>query len=74
VILAFGARLPIGAARCVAPERARAAALARLVRAAWADGPRLLASEARPLYLRDKVAYTSDELQARRAAAARAPA
>ncbi len=45
-------------ARTVAPQ---AAAVARLARAAHARGESVQAAEARPLYVRDKVALTSDE-------------
>ena len=63
---AFGARLPTGAALRMATPRNRAAALARLARAAWQRGEALAAALALPLYLRDKVALTTAE----RAAAA----
>lgn len=67
-LLAYPGRLvPEGASAWPAPV-ARAAALASLARAAWQRGPRWLASQALPLYLRDKVALTTAE----RAAAAEA--
>lgn len=50
--------------------RQRAEALGALAAAAWADGPRLDAAEALPLYLRDKVAATTAEREALRAAQA----
>jgi tRNA threonylcarbamoyladenosine biosynthesis protein TsaB len=65
---AFGARLPTGAALRIATPQNRAAALARLARAAWQRGDAVEAAHALPLYLRDKVALTTAE----RAAAAAA--
>ena len=51
------------------PEpRDRAAALGRLARQAWAQGATVPAAEALPLYLRDKVAQTTAERAAARAA------
>jgi tRNA threonylcarbamoyladenosine biosynthesis protein TsaB len=66
---AFGARLaqPPGA-RDAGPERDRAAALLRLAEAGWAAGAAVDAAAALPLYLRDKVALTTDERAAARAA------
>ena len=58
---AFGARLPSGAALRVVTVNDRAAALARLARSAWARGDLLDAALALPLYLRDKVAFTTAE-------------
>ena len=52
---------------CVPQVRHRAAALARLARAAWARGAAIDAALALPLYLRDKVAL--DDGRARAAAA-----
>jgi tRNA threonylcarbamoyladenosine biosynthesis protein TsaB len=71
----FGARLPCGSARQVPDCGAgRAAALARLARAAWQQGRAIDAAQALPLYLRDKVALTTAERSAARAqAAAEAP-
>lgn len=67
---AFGAQLQVPAlAQWVAPEQHRAAALLRLGLAAWADGAAVDAALALPLYLRDKVALTSDERAALRLAA-----
>lgn len=47
--------------------RSRAEALAVLAEAAWAAGERLDAAQAMPLYVRDKVALTTEERQAARA-------
>lgn len=60
-IKAFGARLPCGTARLVPDERDRAAALANLADRAWAAGQGVPPEEALPVYLRDKVALTTDE-------------
>jgi tRNA threonylcarbamoyladenosine biosynthesis protein TsaB len=67
---AFGARLvlPPGAQRC-APTQDRAPALLRLALHAAAAGLALDAAAALPLYLRDKVAQTTAEREALRAAA-----
>jgi tRNA threonylcarbamoyladenosine biosynthesis protein TsaB len=54
-----------GGARLITRQRARSQALAALALAAWHDGPRLDAAEAWPLYLRDKVALTTAEREAR---------
>jgi tRNA threonylcarbamoyladenosine biosynthesis protein TsaB len=48
--------------------RSRAEALAVLAEQAWTLGPRLDAAEAMPVYVRDKVALTTDERLAARAA------
>jgi tRNA threonylcarbamoyladenosine biosynthesis protein TsaB len=69
-LLAFGERLPCGDALHIHTLADRAAALARLARTAWAHGERLDAADALPLYLRDKVALTTAERGAQRAAAA----
>lgn len=66
-LVAFGARLPLGDALRVERVRDRAAALARLARAAWARGELVDAAEALPLYLRDKVALTTAERVAAKA-------
>ena len=50
--------------------RSRAAALANLAEAAWARGERLAPDAAQPLYVRDKVALTTEERLAARAGAA----
>jgi tRNA threonylcarbamoyladenosine biosynthesis protein TsaB len=67
---AFGDRLPRGAARLWPHTHDRAAALLRLAAAAWAAGATVAADAALPLYLRDKVAQTTAERLALRAAAA----
>ena len=69
-ISAFGDRLPWGAARLWPQTHDRAAALLRLAAAAWAGGAAVSADAALPLYLRDKVAQTTAERLALRAAAA----
>ena len=61
---AFGARLPSGAALRITAPQDRAAALARLARAAWRRGEAMDAALALPLYLRDKVAQTTTERSA----------
>ena len=66
---AFGARLPTGAALRVAAPQGRAAALARLAQAAWRRGEAQDAALALPLYLRDKVAFTTAERDAAKLAA-----
>jgi tRNA threonylcarbamoyladenosine biosynthesis protein TsaB len=70
---AFGARLvlPPGTRRC-APTQDRAQALLRLALRAAAAGLAVDAAAALPLYLRDKVAQTTAEREALRAAAATA--
>ena len=61
---AFGQRLPLpGAAPLPAGDRARA--LLTLARHAHADGAAMDPEEASPLYLRDKVAWTTAERAAR---------
>ena len=60
----FGARLPTGAALRIDALHDRAAALARLARAAWRRGEAVDAALALPLYLRDKVAQTTAERSA----------
>ncbi len=83
----FGARLPVHGARCTEPADAapasagagpadgpggRAGALLRLAETAWARGEAIAPDQALPLYLRDKVALTTDERLRQRAAAAEA--
>jgi tRNA threonylcarbamoyladenosine biosynthesis protein TsaB len=69
-LAAFGDRLEPGpAARRVADAGSRAAALARLARAAWHAGAAVDAALALPVYVRDKVALTTAERDAARAAA-----
>ena len=68
--LAFGSRLPLPpGAQALLHERDRAAALLRLAVAAAQAGAGIQAANALPLYLRDKVALTSVEREAVRAAA-----
>lgn len=59
--------------RRIAEGDDRAGALLGLAAAAWARGAGVDAAEALPLYLRDKVAQTTDERAALRAAAAALP-
>ncbi len=67
-LAAFGERLDSGPARCLDDSGIdRAAALARLARAAWDQGEAIDAAQALPLYLRDKVALTTAERDAARA-------
>jgi len=63
----FGARLPCADALVVGAPADRVGALARLARAAWARGEAQSAEAAMPLYLRDKVALTTAQREARRA-------
>jgi tRNA threonylcarbamoyladenosine biosynthesis protein TsaB len=72
-LTAFAGRLPFGDAVPWPKVANRAAALLRLARQAWADGPHLPADQALPLYLRDKVALTTAEREAARLAAGVAP-
>jgi tRNA threonylcarbamoyladenosine biosynthesis protein TsaB len=68
---AFEGRLPPPAgARVGAPEADRAAALLRLALRAARAGEGLDAAQALPLYLRDKVAFTTEERAAQAAAKA----
>jgi len=69
-LAAFAGRLPWGPAECWPVCQDRAAALLRLAEAAWADGQTLPAEQAMPIYLRDKVAQTTAERLAQRAALA----
>jgi tRNA threonylcarbamoyladenosine biosynthesis protein TsaB len=68
----FGAELLAACppARHIDAGDARAAALIALAAQAWDDGTGLDAAQALPLYLRDKVAQTTAEREALRAAAA----
>lgn len=66
----FGARLPLAAGTRELPQpHDRAAALLRLAQRAWDDGQAIDAAAALPLYLRDRVALTTAERAAARAAA-----
>jgi len=67
---AFGDRLAAPTARVFIQEQDRAAALLRLALRAAAAGEGMDAAMALPLYLRDKVAQTTLEREAARAAAA----
>jgi len=67
-LAAFGARLAPGAAVLCPDARPRATAMLPLARAAWARGEAVDAAQALPLYLRDKVAQTTLEREAIRAA------
>jgi tRNA threonylcarbamoyladenosine biosynthesis protein TsaB len=67
-LAAFGARLNVGAAVCAPEALPRAAAMLPLARALWAQGGAVDAAHALPLYLRDKVAQTTLEREAARAA------
>lgn len=69
---AFGARLPVPGGVPVFAETQRAAALLRLALHAAVAGAGIDAADALPLYLRDKVAFTTLERDALRAAAAAA--
>ncbi len=68
---AYGGRLPAGAARVDALPTATA--MLRLAPALLAAGQALPASQALPRYIRDKVAKTTDERAAERAARAVTP-
>jgi tRNA threonylcarbamoyladenosine biosynthesis protein TsaB len=65
---AFGARLALSDAARVPRQISRAGGLARLARAAWQRGEAMDAALALPLYLRDKVALTTAERVAAKAA------
>ena len=69
---AFGVRLMLPAAwpRCGRKQQDRAGALLRLALQAAQAGEGVDAADALPLYLRDKVALTTDERAAVKAAAA----
>ena len=66
---AFGDRLPLAGAACWPEAADRARALLQLAEVAWQQGRGTDPAEALPLYLRDKVALTTAERQAQRAAA-----
>ncbi|MBC7992612.1 MAG: tRNA (adenosine(37)-N6)-threonylcarbamoyltransferase complex dimerization subunit type 1 TsaB [Rhizobacter sp.] len=65
---AFGDRLHVAAAVCIARPRSRAQALAAVAQQLWAEGATTDAAQALPLYLRDKVAQTTVEREAIRLA------
>jgi len=67
-LVAFGARLLVGDAVLAPGALPRAAAMLPLARALWAEGGAVAAAHALPLYLRDKVAQTTVERDAIRAA------
>lgn len=67
---AFGERLRIAGAQAVGDARPTARALAQLMQRAHAQGLGGPAAQALPLYVRDKVAETTAEREARRAAPA----
>ena len=69
-LAAFADRLPWGQAERWPDCQDRAAALLRLAEATWAAGRALPAEQAMPIYLRDKVAQTTAERLAQRAALA----
>ena len=69
-LTAFGAQLDTGAAIRVPGAMPRATALLPLARALWEQGGAVDAALALPLYLRDKVAMTTAERDAARAAKA----
>jgi tRNA threonylcarbamoyladenosine biosynthesis protein TsaB len=67
-LAAFGARLLVGDAALAPDALPRASAMLPLARALWAQGGAVDAAHALPLYLRDKVAQTTLEREAVRAA------
>jgi tRNA threonylcarbamoyladenosine biosynthesis protein TsaB len=69
-VTAFGEWLQCGAALVAPHAWPSAKALLTLARAAWADGRAVDVDQALPLYLRDKVALTSVEREALKAAKA----
>lgn len=69
-LLAFGARLETGDARRFPEARASGDALLTLAESGWRDGAALDPAQALPLYVRDKVASTTREREATRAAKA----
>lgn len=69
-LAAFGDQLPTAGAPCVPAEQDRAGALLRLALQAWQAGQAIDPALALPLYLRDKVAQTTAEREAAKAALA----
>ncbi|WP_077038142.1 tRNA (adenosine(37)-N6)-threonylcarbamoyltransferase complex dimerization subunit type 1 TsaB, partial [Pelomonas sp. KK5] len=71
-LVAFEGRLGLAGRelRCWPATASRARALAELARQAWAQGAVLDAAEAMPVYVRDKVAQTTEERLAARAGSA----
>jgi len=69
-LAAFGAQLVTGTARCAPAALPRARAMLPLAYAMWSAGGGLDAALALPLYVRDKVAQTTLERDAARAAKA----
>ena len=62
----FGAGLETGAARRLPGARATGAALVAVAQRTWRDGGSVDPAEALPLYVRDKVAETTREREAKR--------
>ena len=67
-VATFGERLPTEGVLSLPAAPDRAGALLALARQAHADGATLAPAQAAPLYLRDKVALTTDEREAARRA------
>ena len=67
-LAAFGPRLVAGSAELAPDAMPRAAALLPLAQAMWARGGAVAPAQALPLYLRDKVAQTTEERDAARSA------
>jgi tRNA threonylcarbamoyladenosine biosynthesis protein TsaB len=67
-LTAFGGQLQAGSARCAPHALPRARAMLPLARALWDEGGSVDAALAIPLYVRDKVAQTTAEREALRAA------
>ena len=65
----FADRLPLARAQCWPDQADRAAALLNLARQAWLSGRTLAPAQALPVYVRDKVALTTDERAAKASAA-----
>lgn len=64
----FATQLETGRARCWPQLRSRASALAALAAQAWNEGRQIDAAQAMPIYVRDKVALTTQERLAVRGA------